>query len=222
MRLERFRDGDARGADNRPLDRSRKAKGALEWAMDLALVFIFLPLWAPVIILLGLVIKLSDGGPIFFRRRVMGPKGSFDAFKLRTMRVDADRWLEQHPDLLEEFRKNFKLKQDPRVTKFGKFLRKYSLDELPQLLNVMKGQMSLVGPRMVSPPELEKYGPYQALLLTMKPGITGCWQVSGRQELSYEERVKMDVYYIQNWSFWLDWKIMCLTVWKVLKREGAY
>jgi lipopolysaccharide/colanic/teichoic acid biosynthesis glycosyltransferase len=181
-----------------------------------------LPLWGPVIILLGLIIKLSDGGPIFYRRRVMGPKGSFDAFKLRTMRVDADRWLEQHPDLLEEFRKNFKLKEDPRVTKLGMFLRKYSLDELPQLLNVVKGQMSLVGPRMVSPPELEKYRPYQALLLTVKPGMTGYWQVGGRQEVSYEERVKMDVYYIQNWSLWYDFKILCLTVWKVLKREGAY
>jgi lipopolysaccharide/colanic/teichoic acid biosynthesis glycosyltransferase len=199
-----------------------KPRRALKGVMDLALVFILLPVWGPVIILLGVIIKLSDGGPILFRRRVMGPKGSFDAFKLRTMRVDADRWLEQHPDLLEEFRKNFKLKEDPRVTKLGKFLRKYSLDELPQLLNVVKGQMHLVGPRMVTPPELEKYGPYQALLLTMKPGITGYWQVSGRQEVSYEERVRMDVYYIQNWSFWFDCKILCLTVWKILKREGAY
>jgi lipopolysaccharide/colanic/teichoic acid biosynthesis glycosyltransferase len=172
--------------------------------------------------LLGLLVKFEDGGPIIYRRRVLGQEGPFDALKLRTMRVDADRWLEQYPELMEEFRKNFKLKDDPRLTKVGKFLRKHSLDELPQLLNVLKGQMSLVGPRMVSPPELEKYGPYQALLLTVKPGITGYWQVSGRQEVSYEERVKMDVYYIRNWSFWFDCKILCLTVWKVLKREGAY
>jgi len=199
-----------------------KPKRVVKRIVDLALVFIFLPVWGPVIILLGLIVKLSDGGPIFFRRRVIGPQGNFDAFKLRTMRIDAERWLEQHPELLEEFRKNFKLKEDPRVTKLGMFLRKHSLDELPQLLNVVKGQMSLVGPRMVSPQELEKYGPYQALLLTVKPGMTGYWQVSGRQEVSYEERVKMDVYYIRNWSFWFDFKILCLTVWKVLKREGAY
>jgi lipopolysaccharide/colanic/teichoic acid biosynthesis glycosyltransferase len=217
-----FTDGGERQADDRHLGRVTKPKRVLKQVLELTLVFVFLPVWGPVIILLGLILKLSDGGPIFFRRRVVGAKGSFDAFKLRTMRVDADRWLEQHPELLEEFRKNFKLKEDPRVTRLGKFLRKYSLDELPQLLNVVKGQMSLVGPRMVSPPELEKYGPYQALLLTMKPGITGYWQVSGRQEVSYEERVKMDVYYIQNWSFWFDCKILCLTVGKVLKREGAY
>jgi lipopolysaccharide/colanic/teichoic acid biosynthesis glycosyltransferase len=138
------------------------------------------------------------------------------------MRVDADLWIAEHRELLPEYQESFKLKNDPRITRLGQILRKYSLDELPQLFNVLKGQMSLVGPRMVSPPELEKYGPYQALLLTVKPGMTGYWQVSGRQEVSYEERVKMDVYYIQNWSFWFDCKILCLTVWKVLKREGAY
>jgi lipopolysaccharide/colanic/teichoic acid biosynthesis glycosyltransferase len=190
--------------------------------LDFLLTALTLPVWLPLLGFLGLLVKLEDGGPIIHRRRVLGQEGPFDAFKLRTMRVDADRWLEQHPELMEEFRKNFKLKEDPRVTKVGKFLRKYSLDELPQFLNVLRGQMSLVGPRMVSLPELEKYGDYQALLLTVKPGMTGYWQVSGRQEVSYEERVKMDVFYIQNWSLWFDCKILCLTVWKALKREGAY
>ena len=222
MRLERFTEGKARGVDNGHLSCPTKLRRVLKQVMELTLVFVFLPVWGLNIILLGLIIKLSDGGPMFFRRRVMGPQGSFDAFKLRTMRVDADQWLEQHPGLMEEFRKNFKLKEDPRLTRLGRFLRMHSLDELPQLLNVLKGQMCLVGPRMVTPPELEKYGPYQKRLLTVKPGITGYWQVSGRQEVSYEERVKMDVYYIQNWSFWFDCKILCLTVWKVLKREGAY
>jgi lipopolysaccharide/colanic/teichoic acid biosynthesis glycosyltransferase len=219
---EGFIEEGTRGADLRHLAGPTKPTRVLKRVMDLTLVFIFLPVWGLVMMLLGLVVKLSDSGPIFFRRRVMGPKGSFHALKLRTMRVDADPWLEQHPELMEEFRKNFKLKEDPRVTKVGKFLRKYSLDELPQFLNVVKGQMSLVGPRMVSLPELEKYGPYQALLLTVKPGMTGYWQVSGRQEVSYEERVKMDMFYIQNWSLWFDCKILCLTVWKALKREGAY
>ena len=159
---------------------------------------------------------------MIYRRRVVGTGGDFDAFKLRTMRVDADRWLAENPRLLEEYQKSFKLKEDPRITRVGRFLRRYSLDELPQLLNVLKGQMTLVGPRMITPPELEKYGSYQDLLLSVKPGLTGYWQVSGRQEVSYEERVDMDVFYIQNWSLWFDFKILWKTLWKVLKREGAY
>jgi lipopolysaccharide/colanic/teichoic acid biosynthesis glycosyltransferase len=190
--------------------------------LDVLLTLLTTPLWLPLVVLLGVIVKVQDSGPIFYRRRVVGPTGDFNAFKLRTMRADADRWLEQNPQLLEEFQRNFKLRDDPRITRFGRVLRKYSLDELPQLVNVLRGQMSLVGPRMITRPELEKYGSYQKLLLTVKPGLTGYWQVSGRQDVSYEERVKMDVLYIQNWSLWVDLKILMKTVWKVLKREGAY
>src|SRR5207253_2237702 len=140
------------------------------------------------------------------RRRVVGPKGAFDAFKFRTMRPDADIVLQNDPDLWNAFRKNFKLKSDPRMTRIGSVLRQYSLDELPQLFNVLLGQMSLVGPRMITAPELEKYGSYQDLLLTVKPGLTGYWQVYGRQEVSYAERVRMDVEYISNWTAGLDIK----------------
>jgi len=210
------------GANSVESSASRKWRGLQKGIMDLTLTLVAAPFWVPVLFLLGLMVKLHDKGPVFYRRRVVGPEGQFDAFKLRTMRVDADRVLDLNPQLRAEFIKDFKLKEDPRVTRLGKYLRKWSLDELPQLLNVLKQQMSLVGPRMITREELDKYGPYRDLFLSVKPGLTGYWQVSGRQEVSYEERVKMDVYYIQNWSLWYDCKILCLTVWKVLKREGAY
>ncbi len=198
--------------------RWRTLKSFLEFWEALLL----LPFALPFIALGVLLIKLEDGGPVFYRRRVVGPRGEFDAFKLRTMRVDAEEMMERDPRLAAEFRKNFKLKNDPRVTRVGRYLRKWSLDELPQLFNVLSGQMSLVGPRMITEPELEKYGPKQDIFLTIKPGLTGYWQVSGRQDVSYDERVNMDVFYLQNWSLGLDCKILAKTLWKVLKREGAY
>jgi len=138
------------------------------------------------------------------------------------MRVDADEILERDPEFRARFEANFKLKDDPRVTRIGKYLRQWSLDELPQLFNVLRGQMSLVGPRMITSPELEKYGLYRDLLLSVKPGVTGYWQVSDRQDVSYQERVRMDVYYIRNRSLWFDFKILLKTVGKVLNRRGAY
>jgi lipopolysaccharide/colanic/teichoic acid biosynthesis glycosyltransferase len=135
---------------------------------------------------------------------------------------DADAVLAADAQLSDTFTLQFKLRSDPRVTRIGSWLRKYSLDELPQLLNVLKGQMSLVGPRMITSAELQKYVPYEALLLTVKPGITGHWQVEGRQEVSYTERVRMDVYYITNWSLWLDLKILLRTPSKIIRAQGAY
>jgi lipopolysaccharide/colanic/teichoic acid biosynthesis glycosyltransferase len=189
---------------------------------DLGFTLLTLPLWVPLVGLLGLIIKLRTGGPVFHRRRVVGGEGEFDAFKLRTMCINADRMLKEETSLMAEYTKNFKLKQDPRITPVGRLLRRWSLDEVPQLFNVLRGQMSLVGPRMITRPELEKYGPYQRLLLSVKPGLTGHWQVSGRQDVSYEKRVKMDVFYVQNWSLWFDFKILLKTAWRVLKRDGAY
>jgi len=138
------------------------------------------------------------------------------------MRRDADQVLQRDRALRDAFHQNFKLKSDPRVTKLGAVLRKFSLDELPQLFNVVRGEMSLVGPRMITAPELEKYGEYQQLLLTVRPGITGYWQVYGRQEVSYEERVRMDVEYIRNWSLGMDLKLLWLTPWRVIRGRGAY
>ncbi len=176
----------------------------------------------PLFVIVGLLVALDNGRPIIYRRRVIGQGGKFDAFKFRTMRRDADAILAANPSLRAEFERNFKLQNDPRVTKVGSLLRKFSLDELPQLFNVLLGQMSFVGPRMVTAAELEKYGPHDNLLLTVKPGLTGYWQVNGRQNVSYEERVKMDMYYIENWNLYLDLKILLRTPFKVLQREGAY
>jgi lipopolysaccharide/colanic/teichoic acid biosynthesis glycosyltransferase len=152
----------------------------------------------------------------------VGQGGEFDAFKLRTMRIDADTILRHDPQLRAEYEQNFKLRDDPRVTRVGGVLRRYSLDELPQLFNVLMGTMSLVGPRMITAPELTKYGDRKEILMRVKPGLTGYWQVNGRQEISYAERIRMDTYYVENWSFWLDVKILLLTPLKVLKGEGAY
>ncbi len=176
----------------------------------------------PVLIVIGLLVVLDDGWPVIYRRRVLGTTGEFDAFKFRTMIRDADFFLTANPALKAEFERNFKLKDDPRITRVGAFLRKFSLDELPQLFNVLRGQMSLVGPRMITAAELHKYGPYKQLLLSVKPGLTGYWQVRGRQNVSYEERVRMDLHYIGTWSLSMDMKILFETPVKALKREGAF
>ena len=194
----------------------------LKRCVDLLGAAVLILLLSPVFVIVGLLVMLEDRLPIIYRRRVIGITGQFDAFKFRSMRRDADSILASNPALKAEFERNFKLKNDPRVTRVGAFLRKLSLDELPQLFNVLRGEMSLVGPRMITAPELDKYGPHRQLLLTVKPGLTGYWQVRGRQSVSYEERVSMDVYYIQNWNLGMDLKILAWTPWKVLKREGAF
>jgi lipopolysaccharide/colanic/teichoic acid biosynthesis glycosyltransferase len=153
----------------------------------------------------------------------MGLNGrQFDAFKFRTMDVNGDAILDSHPDLKAELALNHKLKDDPRITRVGGFLRKYSLDELPQLFNVLKRDMSLVGPRMISPAEMDEYNQWGINLLTVKPGITGLWQVSGRSDVSYEERVRLDMYYIRNWTLWLDIQLLLETFPAVLNERDAY
>lgn len=196
----------------------RLLKRCLDLFGALALIAAFLPICA----VAAALICLEDGRPIIHRRRVIGPKGEFDAFKFRTMRQDADSILANDPVLLREYQRNFKLAHDPRVTKLGSFLRKFSIDELPQLFNVLRGQMSLVGPRMITSAELMKYGNHKDLLLSCKPGLTGYWQVFGRQNVSYEERVRMDVYYLLNWSLGMDVRLLFRTPLKVLKMEGAW
>lgn len=195
----------------------------LKFILDYALTLPGMLVAGPLFMLIGIAIKLDSPGPIFHRRRVMGVNGTqFDAFKFRTMHVNGDEILEQHPELKAELEANHKLKHDPRVTRVGNLLRKTSLDELPQLFNVLRREMSLVGPRMISPPEMEMYAQYGMNLLTVKPGITGLWQVSGRSDVSYEERVRLDMYYIRNWSIWLDLQLLFQTIPAVLQRRGAY
>jgi len=195
----------------------------LKSALDYIVAAVGLILLLPFLLLIALLVKLDSPGPALHRRRVLGTGGqTFEAFKFRTMRVDADEYLEQHPELAEELQNNGKLKNDPRVTRLGKFLRKASIDELPQLLNVLKGQMSLVGPRMISPPEWVQFGNWKHNLLTVRPGITGLWQVGGRSELSYEERVRLDMHYIRNYTIWLDMRVLFNTFGAVLRGSGAY
>jgi len=205
-------------AEVRPLRCSRFLKKVMDAFGSMLIIAVL----APLLCFVFLLVLFDDGLPVIYRRRVVGEDSEFDAFKFRTMRRDADEILNADPVLRAEFQHNFKLKNDPRVTRIGVHLRKLSIDELPQLWNVLMGQMSLVGPRMLTSPELEKYGRHKALLLSVKPGLTGYWQVNGRQDVTYEERVKMDLYYIQHWNLLLDLKILLLTPWKVLRREGAH
>lgn len=190
-------------------------------SIDLAGASVLLVFSAPLICILALRIKLHDGGPVLFRRRVVGQRGEFDAFKLRTMRVDADEILRCDEVLRRQFEVNFKLKEDPRVTSIGTAIRRTGLDELPQLWNVLCGEMSLVGPRMITPIELAKYGDAAWIFAAMKPGLTGYWQISGDQQAGYDRRINMDVFYVENWSLLFDLKIIIKTPARVLRGSGV-
>jgi exopolysaccharide biosynthesis polyprenyl glycosylphosphotransferase len=195
----------------------------LKRILDILGATIGLVIALPLMVIISLAIKLDSPGPIFYRRRVIGVGGKpFDAFKFRSMCVDADERLSRDQNLNRQFNTNFKLKDDPRVTRVGQFIRNKSLDELPQLFNVLAGQMSLVGPRMITEPERKRYGKWGMNLGTVKPGVTGLWQVSGRSDLSYEERVRLDMHYIRNYSIWSDIYLLWLTIPAVLKKSGAY
>jgi exopolysaccharide biosynthesis polyprenyl glycosylphosphotransferase len=195
----------------------------LKAVLDYTLAIGSLIALSPLLLLITLAVRFSSPGPILHRRRVMGLNGKqFDALKFRTMVLNGDKVLEQYPALKEELAKTHKLKKDPRVTRVGVFLRRFSLDELPQLYNVLKRDMSLVGPRMISPEEVAMYKQFDMNLLTVMPGITGLWQVSGRSDISYDERVRLDMYYIRNWTIWLDLQMLFQTIPAVLKSRGAY
>jgi lipopolysaccharide/colanic/teichoic acid biosynthesis glycosyltransferase len=190
--------------------------------LDYSLAVLALGLISPLLLVLAIVVKLDSSGPALYRRRVMGRGGTqFDAFKLRTMYVDGDAILARRPDLLALWQHDQKLPDDPRITRSGHWLRRYSLDELPQLINVLRGEMSLVGPRMFAPVELARYGEHAAEILSVRPGITGLWQVSGRADLSYEDRARFDLEYVRTRSFRLDLKLLLLTIPTVLRGRGA-
>jgi lipopolysaccharide/colanic/teichoic acid biosynthesis glycosyltransferase len=174
-------------------------------------------------LVLVLIVKLDSPGPAIHRRRVLGKGGTqFDAFKFRTMHINGDEILNQHPELKAQLERDHKLAKDPRITRCGVWMRKLSLDELPQLFNVMLGQMSLVGPRMISPRELVRYGEHADELLTVKPGITGLWQISGRSSLKPEDRVRLDMQFIRTRNAWTDFKLLLMTIPAVLRSRGAY
>lgn len=180
----------------------------------------------PLFLLLTLVVKLSGRGPVFYVSSRLGRGGvPIKVFKFRTMYTDAEERLQKllasDPALAREWHQRFKLENDPRITPVGRWLRKTSLDELPQLLNVIRGEMALIGPRPIVEKEIAYYGEDYDIFKRVKPGITGLWQVSGRSDLSYEERVKIDVIYVLNWSIWLDYYIFIRTIREVLSGRGA-
>jgi lipopolysaccharide/colanic/teichoic acid biosynthesis glycosyltransferase len=209
-----------------PLPKINRAfsKRLFDVVFSLSVLILFSPVYA----ILGLLILFSSPGKVFYVQERVGINyKKFRCLKFRTMVENADRLLDElmeNPEIRSEFEDNFKLKQDPRITKIGNFLRITSLDEFPQFWNVLKGDMSVVGPRPLVVEELPRYGHSIDKVLTIKPGITGLWQVSGRNDIPYPKRVQMDVYYVNFHNFWMDLWIVFKTIKVVLfpKNNGAY
>lgn len=173
--------------------------------------------------IVALAIKTEDRGPVFYRRAYFGPdERSRHDLKFRSMRVNADEILRNSPNLWARYIATEKLSDDPRVTRVGRVLRKYSIDELPQFFSVLAGRLSLVGPRVISREAAQKYGERLPKLFSVKPGLTGFWQVMGRQLTSSDEHIQMDMFYIDHWSIWLDFWIIAKTIWRIVRPEGAY
>jgi exopolysaccharide biosynthesis polyprenyl glycosylphosphotransferase len=190
--------------------------------MDVTISLLLLLMLLPIFCIISILIRTGSDGPIFFRQQRVGYNGrTFTLFKFRTMVKDAEKLKDTLKDRNEMDGPVFKMKDDPRVTGIGAILRRTSLDELPQLINVLKGDMSLVGPRPPVPPEVAQYALPDRRRLSMKPGITGIWQVSGRNNIPFSRWMEMDREYIDHWSLWLDLKILFRTIPVVLKREGA-
>ena len=202
---------------------NRILKFVFDWGLTLVGTICISPIFA----LISIWVYLDSPGPVIFKHRRVGKDGKeFDCYKFRSMCVDADRklkeLLENNPDARKEWEKDFKLKEDPRITKSGAFLRKTSLDELPQIFNVLKGEMSLVGPRPIIQEEVPRYGKYISDYYMVRPGITGMWQTSGRSDIEYDERVQMDTWYVRNWNIWFDIVLLWRTFSVVLNKKGAY
>lgn len=191
-----------------------------------ALIGIIILIPSTIIIYLARKILKEDKGPLFYEQLRYGKNGKvFRLYKFRSMCIGADKklkeYLENNEEARKEFEKTHKLQNDPRITKIGNFLRKTSLDELPQMINILRGDMSFVGPRPVVEKEVEEYGTNKDKFLSVRPGLTGYWQVNGRSNTTYEERMEMELYYVDNCSLWLDIKIFFKTFITVFKKEGA-
>ena len=199
----------------------------LKRALELCFVIGGIALVWPALLGVALAIRMDSSGPIMFAHKRIGANGKvFPCFKFRTMVPNAQQvlreYLRVHPEAQAEWEKDFKLKRDPRITRVGAFLRATSLDELPQLLNVLRGEMSLVGPRPIVRMEISRYGEYIRDYYLVRPGMTGYWQVHGRNDVTYEERVQMDSWYVRNWSLWLDIVLLLKTIKVVCGKRGAY
>ena len=191
-------------------------------AVDRVGALLGLLLTAPVMLITAIAIKLDSRGPVFFRQRRTGLNGkTFDLYKFRTMCTDAERMKSDLKEANEMSGPVFKIQSDPRVTPVGRLLRKFSIDELPQFMNVLRGEMSLVGPRPPLPAEVEQYEPWQRRRLSVKPGVTCTWQVSGRNQIDFDDWMRLDLQYIDSWSLWQDTKILARTIPAVLKGDGA-
>ena len=191
--------------------------------IDIVLSFIALVLLSPVFLIIAISIKIESKGPVFFVHKRVGKNGKIiGIYKFRSMVQNAEDLIKQFtPEQMKEYKENFKLENDPRITKVGNFLRKTSLDELPQLVNILKGDLSIIGPRPVIGEELEKYGLNKEKFLSVTPGLTGYWAANGRSCTSYEKRMEMELYYIDNLSWKMDIKVFFKTILSVVKREGA-
>lgn len=205
----------------------RAVGGEAKRIFDFAAASILLALASPLFLMVMIILYLTEPGPVFFRHTRVGLDGRrFQCLKFRTMAVNASEilkeLLEKDPEARREWESTQKLINDPRITPLGKFLRQSSLDELPQLINVIRGEMSLVGPRPVVPSELSRYGDKVSLYLGARPGITGIWQVSGRSDCEYEKRVEMDAKYVRHWRFSTDIWILLRTVGAVITQRGSY
>jgi exopolysaccharide biosynthesis polyprenyl glycosylphosphotransferase len=202
---------------------SLRVQRAMKRAIDVAAGLIGSIVTVLLTPLVWTVVNLEDRGPVFHRREFVGTDGKIHHYrKFRTMRKDADEILRRDPQLRAEFLRQHKLKDDPRLLRAGRVMRRYSLDEFPQFFSVLSGKLTLVGPRVISGEERQRYGADLSKLLSRQPGLTGFWQVMGRQTTSYEERIRMDMFYVERWSIWLDLVIIAKTFWKVLQAEGAY
>ena len=199
----------------------------LKRVFDIVCTVIGLICISPILAGIAIWIYKDSPGPVIFKHRRVGKDGKeFPCYKFRSMCVDADvklkELLENDPEARAEWEKDFKLKNDPRITRSGAFLRRTSLDELPQLFNVLKGEMSLVGPRPIIRDEVPKYGKFIDDFYMVRPGVTGMWQTSGRSDVSYDERVQMDTWYVRNWNVWFDIVLIWRTIGVVLGKKGAY
>ena len=205
------------------LDEFSRAYDVLKRLIDIFGALIAIISLFPVLIMVAAAIKATSSGSVLFKQRRLGRRGEeFWCYKFRTMVINAEELLQTTEKLRERFEENYKLKDDPRITTVGAWLRKTSLDELPQLFNILGGTMSFIGPRPIVPPERSKYREYADKLLSVKPGLGGYWQVYGRSDTTYEERVQMDMTYIDQRSLYLDLKLLMLTLVVAWKRQGAY
>jgi len=201
----------------------KNAYGVIKRSLDVTLSAIALITLSPIFLIIAAIIKLDSKGPVFFIHKRIGKDGKeIGIYKFRSMVQNAEDMIAEFTEeQKKEFRENYKLQDDPRVTKIGKILRKTSLDELPQILNILKGDLSIIGPRPVIKRELEKYENNKEKFLSVKPGLTGFWAANGRSDTTYSERVQMELYYIDHMSLKMDIKIFFKTIISVIKKEGA-